>query len=268
MLFRQNIKTKPNSVNINLAHPINRGLVGYWSMFESDGKRINDLSPYRNNGLMTGGIRTGTDRGRGVNFRSANSEYATVPDFSVLSIPNQITITGWLLPSDSVAFSVVMCKGHDSDPSNRPENYTIDNGSDGLTFRFYYTNLNAGTYNFQIYSSSGFFSVSTPVHFAICVDYSTTSTTTLYKNGALVSGTWSGGGVSPATNTDNLTIGTLINSGSPVAFYNGVMDEFRIYNRMLTVSEVNQLYSTPYIDRLSLSNITEFPVNLVWLLKA
>jgi Concanavalin A-like lectin/glucanases superfamily len=55
-------------------------------------------------------------------------------------------------------------------------------------------------------------------------------------------------GGTPDTSADPLYIGAGYNSG-PTSFFNGMVDDVRIYNRALSATEVKQLYKCGKVKR-------------------
>jgi type II secretory pathway pseudopilin PulG len=208
------------------------GLVGYWSFDESTGTIANDLSGYGNNGTMYSGI-TLTD------LRSTSSckigycssfdgvdDYVQLSTSSSLSITGPITVVVWAYPRATGVNMMFLQASNQYNlwvQSNNKVRFAdtlghyIDTNSGVLT-------LNQWNHIVGVFvKSSG-----TPI---------TLSNGNIYINGIpqgiFVSGNWS------PTTLSSIAIGRI---PSGVNFFNGFIDEVRVYNRALTDSEIKALY--------------------------
>jgi hypothetical protein len=82
------------SGSVKLKAPTNQGLVGYWSMNEGAGTKVNDSSGNGNTGTITGAAWTNGKHGNALSF-NGSSDYTNVPDATLLN-PTNITMSAWV----------------------------------------------------------------------------------------------------------------------------------------------------------------------------
>jgi hypothetical protein len=244
---------------LDRAHPLSRGLVGWWPMNEGGGTRINDLVS-GNYGTFGSGITQSTTAGwsGGPFGRSVGTDAVddiiTVPHSAALALTGDMTISTWL-----------------------------------------YTRLAAGP-TYQAFSSKGVVGVGYASPW-IAMIWTDATIIISYGNGAGAANVWSTGGTVPSTQWFNLSIvrkgtavtfykngaqlgaagdigaqavadaGTayLIGGRTPGTLYgmNGWQCHHRLYNRALGVSEIEQLYTDPLAGALAPSRVSRFYVAAV-----
>lgn len=230
---------------------ITTGLVGWWKLDEGTGTSAVDSSGNANTGILEGGatwVNPGKVGVSSVSLSQGSSQYVQVANSSSLNIgTNAVTMCGWVYQFDAIAgagYRSVMAKRDDS--LGAPYAYGINYGM-----------TNPG--NFQVYTSgtSGIaqFTYSPPVsnweH--ICATISS-SPTQLYVNGVLFA-TASGNSGGISTDTASFHIGSSDPPGTAIEFFNGQEDDIRVYNRVLTASDIYQVYQyTGYVTGRILFN--------------
>jgi len=205
--------------------PNNLGLVGYWSFDEGVGTQAGDLSGNRNEGVLMND-----------------------PEWSVGHIGNALTFSGseWVDLSGggvndiglSGAMTISLWFWADNDNSNQ---YFLDNRNPGSWwFIKDYTGGPCGSipnnicFEDRLMATDADWDPGEWTHLVVTDD---TTTATMYINGEVVD---TGQGESSAIST-NLRIGTRYsNSG----YFQGKMDEVRLYGRALSGAEVQSLYSS------------------------
>jgi hypothetical protein len=212
------------------------GLVGYYPFTGN----ANDLSGNANNGTVTGATLT-TDRFGNTNsaysFNGTNT-YITVPSTTTIaSFPNGQTISMWLRVT--------------SYPTNGKENIIIDKRDNSnkyyQVFLSNFTNLNKAVYRFAqsgaVSSQANNINFSSlPLNQWFNLTYTTDlNTTKSYLNGSLMNTFVSASTI--GVNTNPLLFGKSNQAFSNDAFYNGLLDDIRIYNRPLDSTEVTALYN-------------------------
>ncbi|MBP8016537.1 type II secretion system protein GspG, partial [Candidatus Gracilibacteria bacterium] len=217
------VSSGKSSLNIN--DIINGSLAGYWDMetTTSDGK-LADLSGNGNHGVGSGGVIIGgipgtRKTGKATSFDGIN-DYFIVTDNLSLNVTN-LTISAWIKPR------ILVNATH--------QRIITKNDIQGYMLNIYgdYYESYIGNKPLSISSTSiGLWS-----HVIITTDGTRLKS---YINGDLIydlvyTGSISGG-------TGNLNIGS--DSPSIQAFFNGVIDEVRIYNRALSDLEIQTLYNT------------------------
>ncbi len=212
------------------------GLVGYWTF---DGKDINTngvLLDKSGNGKNAYKVNISTTTlnapgkiGQGANFDGVG--YVSVGDnFDLIGSP--FTLAAWIYP-----------KSYAGTSSNTPG--VIDKLWTGGNYRL---NVPSGVVSFGIRSSDGTFeSVSGTGNSAplfkwthVVVTYDNVATGKIYVNGVL-NNSKTNFTVSRGDTTAPLLIGS--NSNNPNSNFNGKIDDVRIYNRVLSAQEIQQLYS-------------------------
>ena len=201
------------------------GLIGYWS-FDIDTK---DMSG-SNDGEIINSVPDDSGKvGGAYNFNGINQSIELGNDTILNSLNNTHTITAWIKLDSIQNFTRIVDKGY-------------PRLSIGSTNRAYY----------QI-RSDGFPTGSGP-HYI----YGTTQLTNLSK-WYFIAGTYNGSdikiyvdGILEGTDNNNDTGGTsnptsasfyVGSSGATSGFFNGSIDEVRIYNRTLTPAEISELYN-------------------------
>lgn len=225
-----------------LTKPVNNlGLVGYWSFNEATGTRATDFSGRGNVGTLTNISAPATafsgwgpgKFGNGLRL-DGTDDYVQVANSSSIGITGDITISAWIKRNVFNDYGGIMSK---SDGSSRWDFEFFMCGDSQCggsnTLGFYTDSPGGNTF------SSGQITDSNWHHVVVTRN---TSTLTFYIDG-VSAGT---GTVSGAFNNNNdpIRIGTDGPAWNPIAEFNGSMDEVRLYNRGLSVSEVKKLYET------------------------
>lgn len=198
---------------------LNDGLVGYWALNETASPAL-DLSSNSNSGTWTS---TPTNaRGKfkiAISLASASSQYITVTDSSSLSPSSQVTLTSWINPTTNVTSRSMVVK----DTAYR----MTTNASSQLVC--------------EVYSSGAWLTAATG---------STALTAGSWQHVACVyDGTRINAFVNGVLNGTSIVSGSINDSGAALEFgrnintnyFNGALDEVRVYNRALSAQEVLQL---------------------------
>jgi hypothetical protein len=226
------------------------GLIGYYPFSGN----ANDLSGYSQNGVVYGATLT-TDR-----FGNANSAYyfngisdyiSLVPSTNFIGL-NKYTYSVWMEPT-----AVPTQLGGFL--------YSVGSASDGIGQALGYqpaTSLFAGSYNVgsdpgQSYSQSAPMAPNQWMHVVVTRD---TANIKMYVNDDLITVT----SYSDINNqeasygsagTENAIIGGRCNLNSE-SFFTGVIDDIRIYNRVLSTAEINALYNEGKSFSISITDDT------------
>ena len=220
------------------APPTNLGLVGYWSMNEGTGTVAGDGSGNGNRGTLTNGP-TWVDgkRGKALNFDYVNDYVEAADKVSLrVGVPS-FTFSAWLKPgnvsgcgADGTGPNCIIFNKENSYEwaisNNNNINWAIRNTSPGWAWR-----------------SSGL-SAPTNTWTHIVITYNGSNIIT-YKNGGASTNSQSGSGnVDNTTYQNALRIGARNAPGAASAFFPGLIDEVRVYNRALSAAEVQALYKS------------------------
>ena len=235
----------PAGTPINHAHEQMNGLVGWWLFQEGAGNKINDLS-VNNNPCTLNDVAfpptaaSGWNPGRtGKSVRFDNS-YGNIGDKELTN--TDITITAWI-QADALATNALMVivskynAGGDQsyylatfdaggDDTHQVRGFIQDSGADSLSFNSN-TDLVAGR----------------QYHVAMTFD-SGTGTIKLYLDGVL-DGTQTDPTVGDIdSNVAPILIGSRV--GGTERYFDGLIDDVRIYNRVLTESEIRSVMNEPF----------------------
>jgi hypothetical protein len=205
------------------------GLVAAYSFNEGSGTVLNDLSGNGNNGMIYGATWTTKGKyGSALSFNGTNS-YVDLGNPASLQLTGSMTLSAWVY--------IV---------GNPPDDGQIIAKSDSTGGWQLKTSPDTGVRTFGLMVSSN---SSTPVqrysslkpatktwyHVAGVYD-ANARTMSLYVNGNLVNGTlW---GTIPASQFNNSAQNVTIGKREGGYYFNGSIDELRVYNRALSQSEI------------------------------
>lgn len=212
----------------------NTGLVGYWSFDEGSGTQAGDGSGQGNHGTLTNmeaGDWIDGKRGKALNFDGVN-EYVVTGSTGVQS--NNYTWSAWVMVR--------------SLPASGNQEGILDFGDSSTDQALAIDNNFAGRYGFVAVSycpsCNDFVSVgSAPslnqwYHLTI-VRNTSSMTLKLYVNGVEVGSDPLGNATASYGALTSRYLGQRVNAG----YFDGYLDEVRIYNRALTGTEITNLYT-------------------------
>ena len=202
------------------------GLVAAYAFDEGSGTTVTDLSGNGNNGTVANTTWAATGKyGKALNF-NGTSALVTVPNAASLQLSTAMTLEAWVNPSTvSSAWRDVIYKGDDN---YYLEGTSSNGGAPALGGTF-------GGANANIYGTALTANVWT--HLAATYDGATLR---LYVNGVQASSLARTGAI--ATSSNPLQIGGDSLYGQ---YFRGLIDEVRIYNRALSVAEIQADMNTP-----------------------
>ena len=228
-----------------LASDVISGLVAYYSFDDSTAV---DISSNRNSGTIYGDPKPAPGaRDMALQFDGID-DYIEVASSSSLN-PTELTVAAWISP-DSV-----------SHPTEGADHYMILNKEKQYEFAVFgeaFDDALPGEVAFAFgprwiwFGGDHFVELGEFVHVAISFDESYKAT--MYVNGSKTREVQYSGGI--AATTHCLRIGARGCSATygfkPRAFFSGILDEIRIYDRALSQAEVQALYQTVYSAYLPL----------------
>lgn len=211
------------------SYDLTQGLVGYWKFEEGQGTLAKDSSNSGNNGTLTNfdfnsssGWTMGNiaaDTGQALKFDGSNDRVYSGGDFT-LTGNDTITLSAWIKTNSSSDQTILSLGG-------TYMSIAIDNGV------FIARNYNAA----PVKCSSGY-SISTNTWYHLVGVFSG-GTVDLYLNGVLV-----GDNVSCA---NQAVSGIDMRAGwgyvDSESWFNGIIDDTRVYNRALSADEIRYLYN-------------------------
>ncbi len=230
-----------NTVTGSASNALTTGLVGYWPTDESSGATTADASGNGNTGTLTNTpsrLSGASCEYTGcLGFASASSQYVSVPNAAELSpeagSSGAMTISAWVYLTTQAASNYIVSK-----TSGSTYEYALGVSSGGVP------TLNVWTGGTTSVCTATGAAIGTGVWAHIVGTFSkSTAQCLVYVNGAqgiaaAVSGTVALPAIPP-----NVLIGSR-QDGAGNNYFNGRVDDARIYNRALLSSEVSTLYSS------------------------
>jgi hypothetical protein len=209
---------------LGIAHGAEVGQVGWWTLDESSGTIAHDSSGNGNDGTLAGAVTWVAGKLDGaLDFPGASSAFVSVPDSASLDIADAITMAVWVNPRTTGDHRWLVAK----QMYGAAETYGLS-FTDAGTVECGVSINNAWTYR----QTTAALSNGTWAH--VVGQYSPPFMR-VFINGKL-SQEWNVGTSKINTNNNNLLIGKG-SHGQPFA---GSADDLRIYNRALTVEEIQQ----------------------------
>jgi chitodextrinase len=211
------------------------GLVAAYSFNEGSGTTVTDLSGNNNTGTIVGATWTPSGKyGNALAFNGSSS-YVDLGNPTSLQLTGSMTVEAWVnAAADPADDGQIVAKSDDAagwqfktSPDTGPETFGM--GVSG-----------SSTTHTQRYSTT-VRSLNTWYHVAGVYD-ATTGTLSTYVNGVLDNGTLRG--TIPATQFDQ-SVNVNIGRRTGGYYFNGVIDEVRIYNRALSQAEIQSDMNTP-----------------------
>lgn len=204
------------------------GLAAYYPLDTGVGGQIYDVSTNNNQGVLTGAPSWNTGKlGQSLSL-NGTTQYASIPSSSSLSLTGDMTVSAWVNISNYTNTQDVVSKRVGTGSTNTNYELRIQQSTGQLQFLAYDTALRTVT-------------GTTPVPLSAwtqIVAVSRSGLVTLYLNGAAISTPTAV--ASTTTNTNPVRLGT---TDDVTNFLSGGLDEVKIYNRALSLSEVTADYS-------------------------
>ncbi|MBI2591682.1 MAG: hypothetical protein HYW34_03330 [Candidatus Brennerbacteria bacterium] len=226
IIFQKLSGNATSSANRSFGGPFS-GLVGYWKFDDGSGITALDSSGVGNTGTVVNGPVWTAGKSAGALDFDGVDDYVSVANSTTLNINgNVLTISAWIKP-DVVGGSTNATFVR---KANITDKFILRNDAlaNGVTFV-----IDTGTNSFVTNVGTlqtGIWQLVTAIYdgsnMRVHINASQVGSPTA-KTGTLVS------------DTDPLYIGA---NGGTLQFFNGIIDEVRIYNRALSDSEVKQLY--------------------------
>jgi len=210
---------------------IDPSLVGCWQMEEGSGLTLIDGSPNGNNAAVTGSP-TWTPGVTGTALTlSGTGQYALAADSPSLDISNAITLSAWVKPGKLGTQNILK----KTTGTATPNGYELSLSTPGKVFMRLNGNVNFRIDSVTDYPTDG----QTWVHVATTYDGTTLK---VYINGKLDN--TKAAVLTIAANDTNLGIGAEP-AATPINFFQGTVDDVRVYNRALALYEIQTLAGDP-----------------------
>ena len=205
-------------------------LIGYWKMDETSGNATDSSgvgTTLTNNGTTT---FTNSKFGNGAN-PNGSSQFFDAADNSTLSITGKLTLAAWILPDVVTGTHEIVGK---FDGAN--ESYLLSQEVDEI--RMYIDSAS----NYQTTNAANL--VAGTIYHVAGVYDSASQTVNLYVNGTLMASTTSG--TIPSSigdDTGEFAVGAQDTGATAANYFDGQIDDVRVYNRAFSPNEVAALYN-------------------------
>jgi hypothetical protein len=230
--------------------PSPSGLVGYWKFDEGSGTYATDSSGSGNTGTLTNGPAWVDGKfGKALSFDGID-DYVQVPQSNSLDVTAEVTVEAWVYPRAYVS--------SEGDNSHIVSRCATNGGSVYVLMTYSSTSTKAGYAVNQMpfhHASSADLPLNTWTHLTMTYDGSSVK---LYINGQFDSSYAQSGPIETTSNW--LAIGCKPPAsdypppiGRIYAFFNGMIDEVRIYNRALSQQEIQTDMEGPIAEWGSLT---------------
>ena len=218
-----------------LLPPNNLGLLSYWSFDEGDGTKATDASGNENTGTLTN--MEASDwvvgkKGEALEFDGSNEYVDMGSAISSISGNTSFTMCAWINTNSVSAAQAVVATGNPDVALNAAALFLNVNGNGSLSLEFAGGNTAASANNL-ISAGQWYHICGTKTAGAI------NTTSTLYIDGQPVSLSTASSNT-PSIATTDASIGQFVASGY---YFNGKIDDVRVYNRALSASEIVSLYN-------------------------
>jgi len=193
-----------------------------------------DSSTNNNLTLVNDGVYTNGVVGGGLAFSlSPNPAKASIS--AALNITNgSITLCAWCYPTNLQSYNRIVLKRNGD---TAPESYSLGLHNGKVSFE------NSSINGYNQYNSIPTISTNTFSHVAITYTWGNSASTTTYINGVAVSGNYDiGNGTSTSSDASPTYPVTIGGESNSIQGFGGVLDDVRIYNRVLTINEIANIY--------------------------
>lgn len=228
----QTVKPPFGSVQINWGHPLAHGLVGCWLFNEGAGDRVFDLRSIHTGTLINGPTWTYGRTRIALEFDGLN-DYVSIPHNAALTITGPLSISAWVR-LDTNTNHVIAHKAVGNGTLNNPYTYRLTSSAT-ITF------IRANAASFVAVESTGTVSLSVWHHVQVTINVA--DVVRHYIDGVLAS--TPSASIAPTENTEPTLLGKRADDNA-TTFFDGRMEDVRIYNRELSAIEVFQSYAEPY----------------------
>lgn len=212
--------------NLDLAN-FARGLVGYWKFDEGSGTAAGDSSGNNNTGTLTNGPTWTSGKVNGALSFNGSNNYIDAGGGSSLDIDsNPVTLMAWVNTNTIVSgYAEIANRGL--------------SGTNGFGLVRYGSKIKIGWQGGGNFNSS--LAITTGQWYHV-TSITNGASFKIYINGALDNAT---GAVNVVASTKNFIIGAVRDSSdtSYTYYFNGLIDEIRVYKRILSAAEISAIYN-------------------------
>jgi parallel beta-helix repeat protein len=219
------------------------GLVAYFPFDEGSGTTVHSTVGGLTGTISNASWSTNGKYGDALSFNGTNS-WVTVADSNALDLTTGMTLEAWVQPVVINGWECVILKEDTTDLAYAL--YADDNGDDIGGLRVPSVSIREGSTTYEAHGASQV-SLNTWTHLAATYDGSVIR---YYVNGTLTNSVNQAGAI-------NTTTGVLRFGGDSLwgEYFNGLIDEVRIYNRALSASEIQaDMNPAPTVTAVSPAN--------------
>jgi chitodextrinase len=249
----------------NVAHASapTSGLVGYWNFDEGSGTTAADYSGNGNTGTITGATWTTGKVGKGALDFNGVSDYINAGTGSSLTLTGDMAVSAWVNINDIRLYDTIISY---AGAVGNPVQYAFELCQRKVSFRQGNKSCASDNQGNTILNTGQWYHIA-----AVRTGSSGNWSVALYVNGALdkvISLT-----LDPSTsNLSPVRIGSNISGGSN--YFDGSLDDVRIYNRALSTQEVLDIYNDtgsvtdttpPAISGIASSAVTSSSATITWI---
>ena len=236
---------KPRQPYPQQGHPLNRGLLGAWLCAEGGGSRFHDSARGQVGFYVNGPSWRTSVRGVTPFFVPASSQYVGIT-FQTASRPyiqGPLTMAIWANSNSPAAAQIFFALPLDDTAG----------AANSVNFAYSGGVLLVQKWGGGTVVSSGI-SASSDVWYHVVYSVDGNNNNKIYVDGKLAATS------TTATNTGQATICRLasFNAAFPSPYLSGMLDDCRIFNRVLTPAEIWALYNTDYSEFLPFRQILSF----------
>jgi len=219
-------------------------LVGYWSFNGSD-SIVNDAaidtSGQGNDGTIYGAVAVAGKMGQALSFDGINDYVRVANDNSLNFGTGDFSICAWINTNNDTTRQSIIVKGVPLDGTTNAGylvSYRGDTADDPIYFTINDDDASGGVA--IKYNTGGI--ANSWIH--ICCVADRDGDGSIYVNGVLKASSSLASITTDVSINADLAIGQTLSGGGPIAgrYFNGLIDEVRIYNEALTQDEVTTLY--------------------------
>ncbi|MEK7389733.1 MAG: LamG-like jellyroll fold domain-containing protein [Elusimicrobiota bacterium] len=240
------------------------GLIGHWSFDEASGASAYDSSGNFSTGVVTGAAWTTGRIGGAIEFAGVGDDKVIIAHKALFNTPSAMSVSIWVYNRApncncdiATDYNIVSKKGS---TYQNPNSWNLYWGAKNINMKPYFAfrarrSDNTGdSHVLRLNQNKNVW-----IHLVAVFNAGFLS---LYENGVLVGGPNYIGSTTMFLNTQPIQIGSSVLTYP----WNGLMDDFRLYNRVLTATEVGELYAlgnapatgsslSPQVGAISVSSI-------------
>jgi hypothetical protein len=216
---------------------LERGLVGSWSFDEASGATARDTAGKKGDGFLDPGLERAEGKvGKALRF-IGGSRAVQVTSATALHAPRELTLALWARPA-TLGSTVMLWKAGPEKPDGRNIEYGLWMNGEGQVVFVFGTEAFAGKYSLYIQTSKGAL-VAGQWHHIAAVSSRETGMVAIWVNGTK----YGEARIDDSQSSHHREDGPLLlgNNTARTMGFVGLLDDVRIYDRVLTPAEIEEL---------------------------